>query len=36
MSKRTYKRKEIVANLRQVDVSHCQGNTIAVAIRQIS
>ena len=35
MSKRTYKPEEIVAKLRQVDVLHSQGSTIADAIRQI-
>jgi DNA modification methylase len=35
MSKRSYKPEEIVAKLRQVDVLHSQGSTIADAIRQI-
>ena len=35
MSKRTYKPEEIVSKLRQVDVLHGQGSTIADAIRQI-
>jgi putative transposase len=35
MSKRTYKPEEIVSKLRQVDVLHSQGSTIADAIRQI-
>ena len=33
--KRSYKPEEIVAKLRQVDVLHSQGSTIADAIRQI-
>ena len=35
MSKRNYKPEEIVSKLRQVDVLHSQGMTIADAIRQI-
>ena len=35
MSKRSYKPEEIVAKLRQVDVLHGQGMTIAGAIREI-
>ena len=35
MSKRSYKPEAIVAKLRQVDVLHSQGSTIADAIRQI-
>ncbi len=35
MSKRTHKPEEIVSKLRQVDVLHGQGSTIADAIRQI-
>ena len=35
MLKRSYKPEEIVAKLRQVDVLHSQGSTIADAIRQI-
>ncbi len=35
MPKRTYKLEEIVSKLRQVDVLHGQGSTIADAIRQI-
>ena len=35
MAKRSYKAEEIVAKLRQVDVLHSQGMTIADAIRQI-
>jgi putative transposase len=35
MSKRNYKSEEIVSKLRQVDVLHSQGMTIADAIRQI-
>jgi len=36
MAKKTYKPEEIVSKLRQVDVLHIQGMTIADAIRQIS
>ena len=35
MAKRSYKPEEIVAKLRQVDVLHGQGMTIAGAIREI-
>ena len=35
MPKRNYKPEEIVSKLRQVDVLHSQGMTIADAIRQI-
>ena len=35
MSKRSCKPEEIIAKLRQVDVLHSQGSTIADAIRQI-
>ena len=35
MSKRSYKPEENVAKLRQVDVLHSQGSTIADAVRQI-
>jgi putative transposase len=35
MAKRSYKREEIVAKLRQVGVLHSQGMTISVAIREI-
>ena len=35
MAKRSYKAEEIVAKLRQVDVLHSQGMTIADAIRRI-
>ena len=35
MSKRSYKPEEIVAKLRQGDILHSQGSTIADAIRQI-
>ena len=35
MSKRNYKPEEIVSKLRQVDVLHSQGMTIADTIRQI-
>ena len=35
MSKRNYKPEEIVSQVRQVDVLHSQGMTIADAIRQI-
>ena len=35
MSKRNYNPEEIVSKLRQVDVLHSQGMTIADAIRQI-
>ena len=35
MSKRNYKAEEIVSKLRQADVLHSQGMTIADAIRQI-
>ena len=35
MAKRRYKPEEIVGNLRQVDVLHSQGVTMADAIRQI-
>ena len=36
MAKNTYKPEEIVAKLRQVDVLHSQGMSMADAIRQIS
>ena len=36
MAKKTYKPEEIVAKLRQVDVLHSQGMTMADAIRQIA
>ena len=36
MAKKTYKPEEIVAKLRQVDVMHSQGMSMADAIRQIS
>lgn len=36
MAKKTYKPEEIVSKLRQVDVLHIQGMTMADAIRQIS
>ena len=36
MAKKTYKPEEIVAKLRQVDVLHSQGMSMADAIRQIS
>ena len=36
MSKKTYKPEEIVSKLRQVDVLHSQGMTMADAIRQIA
>ena len=36
MSKSSCKPEEIVAKLRQVDVLHCQGSTIADVIRQIA
>jgi len=35
MAKRTYKAEEIVAKLRQVDVLHGQGMSMADAIRQV-
>ena len=35
MAKRSYKPEEIVEKLRQVDVLHSQGVTMADAIRQI-
>ena len=35
MAKKTYKPEEIVAKLRQVDVLHSQGMSMADAIRQI-
>jgi len=35
MAKRSYKPEEIVSKLRQVDVLHSQGTTMADAIRQI-
>ncbi len=35
MAKRSYKPEEIVSKLRQVDVLHSQGATMADAIRQI-
>ena len=35
MSNRSYRPEEIVAKLRQVDVLHSQGSTIADAIHQI-
>ena len=35
MSKRSYKPEKIAAKLRQVNVVHSQGSTIADAIRQI-
>lgn len=35
MAKRSYKPEEIVSKLRQVDVLHSQGVTMADAIRQI-
>jgi len=35
MAKRSYKPEEIVANLRQADVLHSQGMTIAHAVREI-
>ena len=35
MSKRSYKPEKIVVKLRQVDILHSQGSTIADAIRQI-
>tara|TARA_B100000029_G_C17451557_1_gene915169 strand:- start:885 stop:1163 length:279 start_codon:yes stop_codon:yes gene_type:complete len=35
MAKRTYKPEEIVSRLRQLDVLHSQGMTMADAIRQI-
>jgi putative transposase len=36
MGKKPYKAEEIVAKLRQVDVLHSQGMTMADAIRQIA
>ena len=35
MAKKTHKPEEIVAKLRQVDVLHSQGMSMAEAIRQI-
>ena len=35
MPKRSYKPEEIMPKLRQVDILHSQGTTIAAAIRQI-